>query len=41
MAIIEDYKGKENQANHTMFVVKNHLLYDVKLNDEQEEWLEA
>lgn len=41
MAIIEDYKGKENEANHTMFVVRNHLLYDVKLNDEQEEWLDA
>lgn len=41
MKIINDYYGKENQANHTMFVVRNHLPFDVPLNEEQEKWLDA
>ena len=41
MKIINDYSGRENQANHTMFVVRNHLPYEVNLNDLQEEWLDA
>lgn len=41
MKIIDDYEGKENQANHTMFVVRHHLPYEVNLNGQQEEWLDA
>ena len=41
MKIIDEYEGKENQANHTMFVVRHHLPYEVNLNDLQEEWLDA
>lgn len=40
LKIINDYSGRENQANHTMFVVRNHLPYEVNLNDLQEEWLD-
>lgn len=40
MNIIEEYNGKENQANHTMFVVRFHLPHDVSLNDLQEKWLD-
>lgn len=41
MKIIDEYEGKENQANHTMFVVRHHLPQDVSLNAQQEEWLDA
>lgn len=40
MNIIEDYNGKSNQANHTMYVVRYHLPQNVKLNDLQEKWLD-
>ena len=40
MNIIEEYNGKSNQANHTMYVVRYHLFQDVKLNDLQEKWLD-
>ena len=38
--IIEEYNGKSNQANHTMYVVRYHLPQEVRLNDLQEKWLE-
>lgn len=41
MKLINEYEGKENQANHTMFVVRHHLLNEVSLNAIQEEWLDA
>jgi hypothetical protein len=40
MKSIEEYNGKSNQANHTMYVVRYHLPEDVKLNELQEKWLE-
>lgn len=40
MKSIEEYNGKSNQANHTMYVVRYHLPQDVKLNELQEKWLE-
>ena len=41
MKVIDEYEGKENLANHTMFVVRNHLPFDIPLNEEQEKWLDA
>ena len=41
MKLIDDYNGKDNQANHTMFVIRHHLPYEVNLNTLQEEWLDA
>lgn len=41
MKIIDEYEGKDNQANHTMFVIRHHLPHDVSLNAQQEEWLDA
>lgn len=41
MKIIDEYEGKVNQANHTMFVIRHHLPYEVNLNTLQEEWLDA
>ena len=41
MKTIDEYEGKDNQVNHTMFVVRHHLPYEVKLNNLQEEWLDA
>lgn len=41
MKIIDEYEGKENQANHTMFVVRHHLPYEVNMNELQERWLDA
>lgn len=40
MKVIDEYEGKDNQANHTMFVVRHHLPYKVNLNVEQETWLD-
>ena len=40
MKVIDEYEGKDNQANHTMFVVRHHLPYKVNLNVEQENWLD-
>lgn len=39
--IIDEYEGKDNQANHTMFVIRHHLPFEVNLNALQEEWLDA
>ena len=39
--LIDNYKGKDNQANHTMLVVSNHLKKEIKLNQIQEDWLDA
>ena len=41
LELIDAYSGKTNQANHTMMIVRNHLLQDVRLNDFQEKWLDA
>lgn len=41
MKVIGEYDGKENQANHTMFVVRHHLPYEVNMNAQQEEWMDA
>lgn len=41
LKVIENYAGKKNQANHTMMIIRNHLLQDVALNDLQERWLDA
>lgn len=41
MKVIDEYEGKENQANHTMFVVRHHLPFDVSMNSMQEAWLDA
>ena len=40
MKVIDEYEGKDNQANHTMLVVRHHLPYNVNLNVEQENWLD-
>lgn len=40
MKIIDEYEGKDNQANHTMFVIRHHLPQDVILNEMQENWLD-
>ena len=40
MKVIDEYEGKDNQANHTMLVVRHHLPYNVNLNIEQENWLD-
>ncbi|MBR5399916.1 MAG: hypothetical protein IK103_09025 [Bacteroidales bacterium] len=39
--LIDEYEGKDNQANHTMFVIRHHLPYGVYLNYEQEKWLDT
>ena len=39
--LIDEYEGKDNQANHTMLIVSNHLKNGIKLNLQQEEWLDA
>lgn len=41
MKLIDEYEGKDNQANHTMLVVRHHLPYEVNLNALQEEWLDS
>ena len=41
MKLIDNFKGKDNQANHTMLVVSNHLRREIKLNQIQEDWLDA
>ena len=41
MKLINEYDGKDNQANHTMFVIMHHLPHEVNLNTLQEEWLDA
>ena len=41
MKIIDEYEGKDNQANHTLFVIRHHLPFEVNLNALQEEWLDA
>ena len=41
LPIINRCEGKQNQANHTMFVVQYHLKGQFNLNPEQEAWLEA
>jgi hypothetical protein len=38
--LINEYEGKENQGNHTMFIVSHHLKGDLSLNSEQETWLD-
>ena len=40
MKMIDEYEGKDNQANRTMLVIRHHLPYEVNLNDEQERWLD-
>ena len=40
LELIEAYSGKANQANHTMMIVRDHLLQEVQLNDLQEKWLD-
>lgn len=39
--LIDEYDGKDNQANHTMLIIRHHLPYEVNLNTLQEEWLDA
>lgn len=41
MKMIEEYEGKENQANHTMLVIRHHLPYEINMNEFQEQWLDA
>lgn len=41
MKVIDSYEGKDNQANHTMLVVSNHLKKNFSLNQIQENWLDA
>jgi hypothetical protein len=38
--LIDEYEGKDNQGNHTMFIVSHHLKIEPNLNLEQEKWLE-
>lgn len=40
LPLIEKYQGKINQANHTMFIVSNHINKLIKLNDLQEDWMD-
>ncbi len=40
LPLIEEYEGKINQANHTMFIVSNHINKRIKLNDSQEIWMD-
>lgn len=41
LKLIDEYDGKENQANHTMLIIRHHLPYEVSMNTLQEEWLDA
>lgn len=41
MKLIDKYDGMDNQANHTMLIVRHHLPGDVRLNEEQEKWLDS
>ena len=41
LKLIEDYNGKMNQANHTMMIVRTHLLQEVRMNEMQEKWLDT
>lgn len=41
LKLIDGYTGKMNQANHTMMIVRNHLPYEVRMNEMQEKWLDA
>lgn len=41
LKLIDEYEGKENQANHTMFIVRYHLPFEVRMNELQEEWLDV
>lgn len=40
LPLIEQYEGKENQANHTMYAVQYHLKGNLYLKQEQEAWME-
>ena len=40
LKMIDRYEGKTNQANHTMFIISQHLKNPIKLNSYQEKWLE-
>lgn len=40
LPLIEEYEGKINQANHTMLIVSNHINQLIKLNDQQEDWMD-
>ena len=39
--LIEQYEGKNNQGNRTMFIVQYHIKGDLTLKPEQEAWLDA
>lgn len=41
LRLINEYEGKTNQANHTMFIISHHLKYPIKMNSDQEKWLDA
>ncbi|MBR6066724.1 MAG: hypothetical protein IKP45_02890 [Bacteroidales bacterium] len=41
LRLIDEYEGKTNQANHTMFIISQHLKSTPKMNQEQENWLDA
>lgn len=41
LSLIDEYEGKTNQANHTMFIISHHLKYPIKMNSDQEKWLES
>lgn len=40
LPLIGEYEGNINQANHTMFIVSNHINKLIKLNDLQEDWMD-
>lgn len=41
LPLIDEYEGKDNLGNHTMFMVQYHLKGKITLQPEQEKWLEA
>ena len=40
LRLIESYEGKNNQANHTMLIVRNHVDIQINLNETQENWMD-
>ena len=41
LRLINEYEGNTNQANHTMFIISHHLKDPIKMNSDQEKWLET
>lgn len=40
LKLIEQYEGSPNLANHTMLIVVNHVNMEVRLNAQQEAWMD-